>query len=70
MKITEWWWALIWAACMWAGSALGSEQGWRSPVGFGMLVGCACGALLMRWNIKRSNAKVSGAGTASAGLPG
>ena len=59
MKITEWWLALVWAACMWAGSALTSEQGFKTPVGFGMFVGCACGALLMRWNIKRSNAEVS-----------
>jgi hypothetical protein len=55
MKITQWWWAIVWASCMWIGSAIGSEDGWRTPVGFGMLIGCAWGALLMRWNIKRSN---------------
>ena len=60
MKITEWWWSLFWAACMWIGSAISSEQGWRSPVGYGMFIGCAWGAILMRWNIKRSNAEVSG----------
>lgn len=55
MKITEWWWAMVWAACAWIGSALGSEQGWRTPVGFGLLIGVAWGALTMRWSIKRSN---------------
>ena len=55
MRIPKWWWALVWAGCMWAGSALASQD-WRSPVGFGMFVGCAGGALMMRWNIVRSNA--------------
>ena len=60
MKITQWWLALVWAGCAWAGSALGSEQGWRTPVGFGLLIGVSWGALVMRWSIKRSNAEVTG----------
>ena len=60
MKITQWWWAVIWAGCAWIGSAISSEQGMRSPVGFGLLIGVAWGALVMRWNIKRSNVIYAG----------
>lgn len=55
MKITKWWWALIWGAAALLGSELGSEQGLSNPFNFGQAIGIVIGALLMRWHIKSIN---------------